>query len=188
MNLAVLIVAVVVLLLALSKTSSEQYAHPIITEAMRPINYFSPYPRGAYYFRAPSRYYNSWNSRYYAGKPYRYWTRYLAPSYYPTGGMYAYDLKEYYDPYDYTNEPFGDICHARITIEDAFGPYTAGVMGKQAWLDFGTRNGFQKVFLPRDSVTNDHAIVEYVGQCNRAAQEPPAKDRYQLHRPLPQYY
>ena len=189
------ILVVLMLYAVTKKQGQENFANPIITEALRPFSYFNPYTRGdaAYYYRAPVRYgrLNRWSSRpsrYYNGRPFRYWTRYIAPSYYPTGGAYAYDLKEWYNPYDYTNDPFGELCHARIDISDAFGPYTAGVMGKQAWLDFGTRNGFNKVYLPRDSVTNDHAIIEYVGQCNRAAQEPPPKDRYQVHRPQPQFY
>jgi hypothetical protein len=210
MSWLILVVLIAVIYIVLNAVS-EGYAHPIISEALRPggASWFQPYLRprsyydygqgsyydqsyyGSYYGRAPSRYgrVNTWNNRsYYGGRPFRYWTRYLAPSYYPTGGAYAYDLKEWYDPYDYTNDPLGDLCYARITIEDAFGPFTAGVMGKQAWLDFGTRHGFQKVYLPRDSVVNDHAIVEYIGQCNRAAQEEPPKSKYQVHRPLPQYY
>lgn len=179
------------------KARREGFAHPIITEALRPYSSWNPYSGdfNNYLYRAPLRYgwVNTWNGkrrgrgRYYSGKPFRYWTRYLAPSYYPTGGYYGYDLKEWYDPYDYTNDPQGDLCYARIDISDAFGPY-AGVAGKQQWLDFGSRNGFQKVYLARDSVTNDHAIVEYVGRCNRAASEPPSKDRYQMHRPIPQFY
>lgn len=120
-------------------------------------------------------------------RPYRNWANYIAPSYYPAG-YYPYSLQEYYDPYDYSNIPEGEICFARISITDAFGPYTAGVMGKQAWLDWAGRNGFQRLWLPRESVTNDHCLVEFVGVCPTSQQQPPSLKRYSRHNATPNYF
>ena len=121
---------------------------------------------------------------YYNDRPYRYWSNFInpVPTYYPSW---------YYDRYDYTNNIVpspGDVCFARISISDAFGPYTAGVMGKQAWLDWAGRNGFDKVFLDRSSVTNSEAIVSYVGDCPGAAQNPPNTRRWQPFNATPQDY
>jgi hypothetical protein len=142
------------------------------------------------------------NSYQYSSRPYRYWTNYVYPSmyqtyptsypsYYPYGYYpmaYGIAAPGYYDPYDYTNVyPPGNVCWSKIGIEDAFGPYTAGVMGKQAWLDFGGRNGFDKVALNTQSVTNDHAILSYVGQCNPQQTTPPGPP-YQIYNSTPQYY
>ena len=120
-------------------------------------------------------------------RPYGNWSNYIEPNYYPSG-YYPYNLSEYYDRYDYTNLPEDEMCFGRIGITDAFGPYTAGVMGKQAWMDWAGRNGFQKMYLPSESVTNDHVIVEYTGVCPRAQQVPPSKKRYQRVNATPQYF
>ena len=135
--------------------------------------------------------YPYWNNR-----PFSYWSNYISnpgwnnlyypPGYYPA----AYGLYSSFDQYDYTNNivPYGNLCFARISISDAFGPYTAGVMGKQAWLDWAGRNGFNKVFLDRSSVTNDHALVNYVGNCPAPAQVPPDPSIYQPFNATPNYF
>ena len=129
---------------------------------------------------------------YYNDRPYGYWRNfiysenpYAYSSYYP----YGYWANTYgYNPYDYTNTLFppSNICYSSIGIEDAFGPYTAGVMGKQAWLDFAGRNGFETVALDKSSYTNDHAILGYVGQCTPQQQVPPPSN-YAIY-PASQYY
>jgi len=129
---------------------------------------------------------------YYNDRPYGYWRNfiysespYAYSSYYP----YGYWANTYgYNPYDYTNTlfPSSNMCYSSIGIEDAFGPYTAGVMGKQAWLDFAGRNGFETVALDKRSYTNDHAILGYVGQCLPQQQVPPPSN-YAIY-PASQYY
>lgn len=129
---------------------------------------------------------------YYNDRPYGYWRNfiysenpYAYPYYYP----YGYYANTYgYNPYDYTNTlfPASNMCYASVGIEDAFGPYTAGVMGKQAWLDFAGRNGFETVALDKSSYTNDHAILGYVGQCLAQQQVPPPSN-YAIY-PASQYY
>jgi hypothetical protein len=132
------------------------------------------------------------NRDYYNDRPYGYWRNfiysenpYAYSSYYP----YGYWANTYgYNPYDYTNTLFppSNMCYSSIGIEDAFGPYTAGVMGKQAWLDFAGRNGFETVALDKSSYTNDHAILGYVGQCTPQQQVPPPSN-YAIY-PASQYY
>jgi hypothetical protein len=148
--------------------------------------------------------YDDYTPTYSSSRPWRYWTNYVYPSmyqnyptsyasYYPYGYYpMAYGLAGdgyYTDPYDYTASvyPPGGVCWARIGIEDAFGPYTAGVMGKQAWLDWGGRNGFDKIALNSQSVTNDHAIASYVGMCRPDQQVPPGAP-YMMYNSTPQYY
>jgi len=132
-----------------------------------------------------------WGGRYgYGWRPYRNWANYLAPSYYPYGfgGGYPYSVYQPFDAYNYMNPAQSDMCYARITIDEAFGPYTGGVMGKQAWLDWAGRNGFPYVWLDGMSVTNDHAIVEYPGMCNRYAQTPPCPRRYRQFMATQNWY
>ena len=71
-------------------------------------------------------------------------------------------------------------CWYKISIEQAFGPYTAGVMGKQQWLDYAARNGFDKIALERQSETNSHAIVSYSGVCGANQQVPPPSPKYKV--------
>ena len=132
----------------------------------------------------------------YNNRPYGYWRNFIDPVYYD-GYLPNYYPSNYYpaayglgNPYDYTWNsvyPMGDECYAVISISDAFGPYTAGVMGKQAWLDWAGRNGFTQVYLDKTSVTNDHAVVPYIGNCPTRAQAPPCPRRYAVY-PASEYY
>jgi len=101
---------------------------------------------------------------------------------------YNYGGNRRWDRYDYTNiYPTGERCFAKIGVNDAFGPY-AQVMGKQAWIDWAGRNGFDKVWVQRQSKTNDHAIVPYIGECPYAAQKPPNPKQYQIFNSTSNWY
>ena len=140
---------------------------------------------------------NSYEGYGYNNRPYGYWRNYIDPVYYD-GYLPNYYPSNYYptayglgNPYDYTWNsvyPMGDECYAVISISDAFGPYTAGVMGKQAWLDWAGRNGFTQVYLDKTSVTNDHAVVPYIGNCPNRAQVPPCPRRYAAYPATANYY
>jgi hypothetical protein len=118
-------------------------------------------------------------------RPYGYWRNYVQP--YPSYSL-GRTSRPIYDRFDYTNEYNGDLCHARISTEDAFGPY-AHEMGSQAWRDWAGRQGFQKVYLLRNnSGTNDHAIVKYVGECEREKRRPPNSKYYESFNATPQSY
>jgi hypothetical protein len=97
-----------------------------------------------------------------------------------------------YEPmgrYDYLQSyyPTNQICWAQIGIEEAFGPYTAGVAGKQQWKDWAGRNGFQQVALDKRSQTNDHAIVSYQGMCAPQQTVPPPRN-YQISPATPNWF
>ena len=173
MSVNVSIVIIVILLLvcgvafAMTTKTSEKYA-PAVRAWRRPRY-------GGYGLRGRGAY----------GRPYGYWRNYVQPYYYPgADGLYT----DPYDRFDYTNEFNGDLCHARISTEDAFGPY-AREMGSQAWRDWAGRQGFQKVYLLRNnSGTNDHAIVKYVGECEREKRRPPNSKYYESFNATPQSY
>jgi hypothetical protein len=121
---------------------------------------------------------------------------YLYPgTMYPESGMYPYGNYGYtyvdaYDPYNYTNVAYPDpvnVCYARITVTDAFGPY-AQAIGVQQWLDWASRNGFPQVFLPRASVMHNHAIVQYSGTCQYQATTPPNPKVYKAFTAPPVIY
>jgi hypothetical protein len=160
--------------------------------------------------------YNEYNNYYY-DRPYGYWSNFITPdvdvSYYPYGyypaaygfgGGYAggYDPIRgmwtsapglaTYEPlgrYDYMQSyyPTNQVCWAQIGIEEAFGPYTAGVAGKQQWKDWGGRNGFQQIALDKSSYTNDHAIVSYQGLCAPQQTKPPGRN-YQIYPTTPNWF
>ena len=174
MSVNVSIVIIVILLLvcgvafAMTTKTSEKYA-PAVRAWRRPRY-------GGYGLRGRGAY----------GRPYGYWRNYVQPYYYP-GDLYE-RYTEPYDRFDYTNEFNGDLCHARISTEDAFGPY-AREMGSQAWRDWAGRRGFQKVYLARNNTgSNDHAIVKYLGECEREKQRPPNARQYASYNATPQSY
>jgi hypothetical protein len=129
------------------------------------------------------------NNYYYYNYPYTY-GGYGGGYYYPynlyPNSYYPYD----YCPYGWCGDSYGGSpymytpeteCWYKISIEQAFGPYTAGVMGKQQWLDYAARNGFDKIALERHSETNSHAIVSYSGVCGANQQVPPPGSRYKVY-------
>lgn len=145
-------------------------SRPAVRAWRRPGNYGRNYGRNYGDFRRYQR-------------PYGYWKNYVQP--YP---YYSSNVENVYDRFDYTNEYNGDLCHARISTEDAFGPY-AREMGSQAWKDWAGRQGFQKVYLLRNNIgVNDHAIVKYIGECDREKRRPPNSKYYESFNATSQSY
>jgi hypothetical protein len=64
------------------------------------------------------------------------------------------------------------LCYQPMSANAAFGPYV-DVVGRQQWIDYAGNNGFTNISLRRDSVTSDHAIMGYIGQCSPMMQAPP---------------
>ncbi len=166
MKVVVIVILLLVCVWVLTRSRTSENYRPAVRAWRRPLGGYGIRGRG-YGIR---------------GRPYGYWRNYVQPYYYPL------EPYEQYDRYDYTNEYNGDLCHARISIEDAFGPY-AREMGAQAWKDWAGRQGFQKVYLSRDnSGSNDHAIVKYLGECKRERQRPPNAKEYASYNATPQSY
>ena len=173
MKVVVIVILLLVCVWALARTTTSENYRPAIRAWRRPIRGYGGY--GGYGIRG--RGYQ---------RPYGYWRNYVQPYYYPLEPYEQYS--EPYDRYDYTNEYNGDLCHARISTEDAFGPY-AREMGSQAWKDWAGRQGFQKVYLLRNNIgVNDHAIVKYIGECDREKRRPPNSKYYESFNATSQSY
>ena len=84
---------------------------------------------------------------------------------YPYGG--GFGMNAPMDPYS--------VCYSPIYAKQAFGPYV-DVAGKQQWIDMANKiGGVDSISLRKDSVTNDHAILGYMGTCSESMQNPPPR-------------